>query len=269
MGLGHVGITSGLLQVIRAAFVTEPMLVVAIVAGAAMGAKRRDLGSLAIYVVIGSTLAFMLVSYGTGAITPELRYLVTVVPLCILSLAVALRPAREALQTVKNGLAKDVRSDRGVAAQKVAVILLVLLSIAGLYSAVPSTFAALRGGSEYRQQANSWAAERAIAADFDALGLPRGAILIDSFLGFPIIQASARPDQFVATSDRDFKQALSDPTGLGVRYLMVPEPKSTGKLDALNRTYPGIYEPGGGVGELVEEFSTPLRLWRLFRVVSN
>jgi hypothetical protein len=272
LGIPQGGLSiDGMLLVARAVTTLEPPWAIAIAVGLAIAVKRRDMAGLAILSVLGPTLAFMVWSYGTGALTHELRYLVTVVPLCILSLAVALRPRRLAQPTVaSSGFVMTLRTGPGASALHFSVVLLILASIAGMFGALPSSYAALRGGSDYRQQAYGWAAERAIAARLDALELPRGSILIDSFLGFPIIQGSARPDQFVATSDRDFKQAVSDPSGLGVRYLMVPEGRSTGTLDALNRTYPGIYETGGGIGQLVEEFPIPDKLnWRLFRVVSN
>lgn len=60
-----------------------------------------------------------------------------------------------------------------------------------------------------------------VAADLDALALPEGAVLTDAAYAFGIILASEHPKQFVIPPDRDFPAALGDPTGNGVRYLLL------------------------------------------------
>ena len=103
----------------------------------------------------------------------------------------------------------------------------------------------------------------------DSLHLGRGTVLVDDFLAFDIVMSSSNTEQYVITSDRDFQQVLADPAGNGVRYFLVPSVQALGKLDAINRAYPGAYANGGGLGTLVKQFnsvSDDATDWRLYRV---
>jgi hypothetical protein len=100
----------------------------------------------------------------------------------------------------------------------------------------PSAAAPDRPGAAVR----TFAGERAVAAYLDAMDLPRGAVLMDVFSGFPIAMMSNRPEQFVITTDRDFKQALADPPTFGVQYLLAPSIGGQGVLDAVNQAYPDL-----------------------------
>jgi hypothetical protein len=111
--------------------------------------------------------------------------------------------------------------------------------------------------------------DRAVSSYIDGLHLARGAVLVDDFLGFVVVMASAHPDQYVITSDRDFQKILADPAGNGIRYVLVPTSHNLGTLDAVNRAYPGVYANGGGLGVLAREFddvSDSEYNWRLYRV---
>ena len=90
----------------------------------------------------------------------------------------------------------------------------------------------------------------------DSLHLGRGTVLVDDFLAFDIVMSSSNTQQYVITSDRDFQQVLADPAGNGVRYFLVPSVQALGKLDAINRAYPGAYADGGGLGTLVKQFNS-------------
>jgi hypothetical protein len=72
----------------------------------------------------------------------------------------------------------------------------------------------------------------------------------------------------VTTPDRDFILALGDPAGLGIHYLLVPGPSGLAALDALNRTYPHLYQEGTNFAELVRVLSPTGDgpTWKLYRV---
>ena len=93
-------------------------------------------------------------------------------------------------------------------------------------------------------------------------------MLVDSFIGYAIVLSSTRPEQFVITSDRDFKQAIADPSGTGVQYILVPRERGLASLDAINRAYPAMYESGAGIAHLIQEFPNvgDGADWRLYRV---
>lgn len=106
-----------------------------------------------------------------------------------------------------------------------------------------------------------------VAAAVDALALTTGSVLVDVATGGPIVLQSAHPDWFVITPDRDFEQVLADPAQFGVRYLIAIGNDGLGALDALNRTYPMLYEDGAGFATLVGDFGEPgIPGWRLYRI---
>jgi hypothetical protein len=100
----------------------------------------------------------------------------------------------------------------------------------------PSAAAPDRPGAAVR----TFAGEQAVASYLDGMQLPRGAVLMDVFSGFPIALLSDRPEQFVITTDKDFKQALADPPTFGVQYLLAPSVGGHGVLDAVNQAYPDL-----------------------------
>jgi hypothetical protein len=111
--------------------------------------------------------------------------------------------------------------------------------------------------------------EHQVSQYVDSLHLAKGTVLVDDFLGFVIVMSSENTEQYVITSDRDFQQVLADPATNGVRYFLVPSVQALGKLDAINRAYPGAYANGGGLGTLVKQFndvSDGGTNWRLYRV---
>jgi len=100
------------------------------------------------------------------------------------------------------------------------------------------------------------------------MDLPRGSVLVDAFLGFPIILQSRDPQQFVITADRDFLQVLADPVLFGVDYLLVPPGNGHGSLDAIHRMYPGL-ATDSRFALPVEVFPAvgPSPSWTLYRLV--
>jgi hypothetical protein len=107
---------------------------------------------------------------------------------------------------------------------------------------------------------------RQAATYLDSLHLGNGKVLVDGAMGFPIILESRDPAQFITTPDRDFQEALLDPVSFGVQYLLVPEAIGYQSLDAVNRAYPGIYDSGAGIGQLVTQFSAGGNNWRLYAI---
>jgi hypothetical protein len=113
---------------------------------------------------------------------------------------------------------------------------------------------------------------RHITDRIDALHLPDGAIVVDTFSPCisMILMTSARPHQFVITSDRDYERILADPPTFDAHYLLVPPPKAYGTLDAVNQEYPRLYETGAGFARKVREFHEPgCPPFRLFRTTRS
>ena len=238
-----------------------------------VGRLSRSAISLAVAAVacIGGAVAFIVAAQVAGELAHPLRYLIGVVPLAV-ALAGACIAANQSRQ--------HQEGRRAAAGLSVACALT-------LFVALPtSAFAMLDATTDpwsftsNRSIVSSapdnalgghlnWSNERKIAADLDAMHLPKGAVLVDDFLGFPIVVSSGDPTQFVITSDRDFETVVADPKGLGVRYILVPVPDVLGSLDAINRQYPGFYASGGGFASLVNEYpatgvnDTTFRLFRI------
>jgi len=91
---------------------------------------------------------------------------------------------------------------------------------------------------------------------------PQLLVLTDSFLSFPILVRARQPKQFVMTSDLDFQTLLVNPFGR-VDAFMVPRPTTVGKLDAINRHYPGLWQHGAPWAHLVTQFPGGYN-WRLY-----
>jgi hypothetical protein len=211
----------------------------------------------------------MLMAELDGSIDNQLRYLIVVVPFAVAVAGACAWTARS--QVVGVRLNKSVALSSvlfAVAALPVSASAMLNPAIStdiavGLQSIVSTSTSNDRGGRL------NWVAERRAASDLDHLNLPRGAVLVDDFLGFSIVIASSNPSQFVITSDRDFRAVLADPVGTRVSYILVPKPVGLGALDAVNRQYPDLYENGGGVATLVHEYpkrGTNDSDWRLYRV---
>ena len=207
-------------------------------------------------------------SESTGAALPSLTSLVALIPIVLVLVAAASSNEWPPLQ-------RTVATLVLLAALPAGVVGILDPRVAPQEAPVTRPVA----GSVLTGQAPAAAADpmadaRAVAAWIDADHLPSGSVLIDSYTGFPILLASKDPHQFVITNDRDFQQALTDPAGNGVQYLLVPSPRNTvsvSSLDALTRAYPGLYAGGGGIGTLVRDFTgtDAGSGWRLYRVIAN
>jgi hypothetical protein len=257
------------------------LLVVALVAAI----RRRDPRALAPGAVLGGSLAFSAYGFISGQTFGWLRFYILTVPLITMlaGCALAARPGSVAAADSRQP-AFRAAAFRGVAVAAVCALLAAALPTAGrgllnghlareenfyLTAAlhperIPEGTAGPAG-----QVLNRWKADRAAARYLDDLQLPPGSVLLDTAFSAGIVLYSHRPTQFVVTSDRDFDAALADPVEAHVRYLLTTPPDGYGKVEALNRTYPGIYETGAGIGWLVA--SAPdggdRPVWRLYRVL--
>ena len=221
---------------------------------------------------LGAILALLMVAELIRALSAELRYLILAIPLtaALAGLLLADRAARNRQSLATNRLT--------ALACVVSLFAAIPTSSAGLLSPtinggsgnVASLRAAfLSGPPDGAIRETSWSTERQIAADLDALHLKRGSVLLDDFLGFPIVVSSNDPSQFVITSDRDFRSVLADPKGTGIRYILVPKPIGMGELDAINRQYPDMFETGAGFAQLVSEYESKGvndETWRLYGI---
>ena len=86
--------------------------------------------------------------------------------------------------------------------------------------------------------------------------------LTDSFSAFQIIVNSKYPKNLVITSDRNFQDALRNPQGAGIDYVLVPKPEGTALL-AVNEQYPALFDQGADWCELEKDFGGA---WRLYKV---
>ncbi|MCW1960228.1 MAG: hypothetical protein KIH64_017120, partial [Mycobacterium sp.] len=92
--------------------------------------------------------------------------------------------------------------------------------------------------------------DRLLADHLDRLELPDGSVLMDTFSGWGVWLSSARPKQFVITSDFDFKAALNRPWEYGVRYIVVGNPELY-EADAVTVRYPSLWFDGAGMARPV------------------
>lgn len=89
-------------------------------------------------------------------------------------------------------------------------------------------------------------------------------ILIDDFMGFPIIYLTQQPSLFVETIDSNFKLALSDPLKYKeIGYILAHKTGYSGDFDAINIRFPGIFNNGTNFTTLVKDFGD----WRLYKII--
>jgi hypothetical protein len=265
----------------------EPFVVALALICAIRSLSRRDISMLAPASMLAAVVAFMFWAYATGMTPSFLRYFIVVIPLAVVMVSVAVAPSpHTSLLGKRDPRTRFRRSARARSARGAVVAALSVIGLgAGLPLGVIAILSPVTNGSDaYPLQAllnrgtptaeqqlasNRWTTDRAVAAYIDSMHPGRGSVLVDDFLGFGVVIASGQQEQFVITSDRDFKPILADPAQAGVRYLLVPPNRQLGSLDALNRAYPHLYDDGGGIGTLVREFDDVSDLgmnWRLYSV---
>jgi hypothetical protein len=224
----------------------------------------------------------MLVSYADGSVLRSVRYIVSVIPLTIILCGCAasrfptnaIQPRFESLLRVAVVFPAAIGCLLGV---WIATGALASRSVNPAdyrsFVALETKFSGHPLSSEEAPVFQRFVTERQISEYLDARNLAPGSVLVDDFHGFPVVLASRNPKQFIITSDRDFPQAVADPVGSGIRYLLVPdESHQQITLDALNRTYPSLYASGAGIGRLVEYFPSSADAgpdWKLYSVVNQ
>jgi hypothetical protein len=244
--------------------------------------RRRTPQVAAAVVVLGAVLAFQVLAFIAGSTVGFLRYQIVIIPLATL-LAGSLvggpqRGQRHGLGAVRT--ARQAWSARTAAfAMGLAAVAIVGVALpVGLRTMKSSSLApaesyelsaVLNPGEPIRDQYEN---EREVARYVDSLSLPRGSVLVDTFSAVPIVLSSRHPEQFVITSDRDFKITLADPSLWGVKYLLDQPPVGLGRLNAVNREFPTLYETGRPVGKLVRQFTNrgnPRPSWRMYEIGSG
>lgn len=262
--LGGAGPAAGF--VARQLWSLAPFAVMSLVAMAVLACRRRTTAPLAVLAVLGGALAFSIVAFVLGLTSGWYRYQLVVVPLAAVGFgALAAIPRRAG-------------SGRAAATALAVAAALLTLPITATSMLAPDLAVAERddlapvldrfGVHLTETGGRSMLGERLIADHLDAMDLGPGTVLVDTFLGFPIVLASRHPSQFVITSDRDFEQVLADPALFGVRYVLTVAPDHLGAVDAVNRQHPGIYASGAGIGTAFRDFPAGKGgfRWRLYEV---
>lgn len=101
-------------------------------------------------------------------------------------------------------------------------------------------------------------------ADYLNAELPEAVVMMDSYSAYRIIVKSRNPQRYVITSDRIFRDAMSNPANYGVEYILIPRPSSESIGSAIIVTYPNLYANGADWAQLYKEFGN--NAWRLYKV---
>jgi hypothetical protein len=220
--------------------------------------RRQALVGLALTVMSTAALLMMLYLIHRGGLALYLRYFMSVIPFSFVLAGYCLTLLRHRL------------AQRGLA-------LALLLAFAASGWASFLAMSNPRVGVEEHTAVAAARLNRPITASpiLQELGLGRvinrldpghHLVLIDTFEGGPVVVGSPDPKLFVVTSDLDFQAALNDPQAYHVVYFLVPDPVGDGKLDAINRRYPGLWTDGDGFATQVAQLGSSLQ-WRLYRIV--
>ena len=260
----------------------EPGIIGLCVLGLLATFRGRSALTMPAVAVIGAVVAFAVFGFLTGRTLGWLRYSITIIPLAsILALAV-IAPDPKAVDRSDEdpgSLWPAVWKAMGAAA---AIMIAVAVPIGARTMLDPGQNPQY-GGEAFQLRPIIYPNEstglyspfgqyevgRQAATYLDSLHLGNGQVLVDGAMGFPIILESQHPTQFTTTPDRDFQEALLDPVSFGVKYLLVPEAIGYQSLDAVNRAYPGIYDSGAGISQLVMQFSAGGNNWRLYEISGN
>ncbi|MBK5305301.1 MAG: hypothetical protein JJD92_01290 [Frankiaceae bacterium] len=235
-----------------------PLLPLAAAGAVGTAWRRRDLRLLAPLSVIGGVVLFAVLAFLAGQTVGWLRYSVTAVPLSFLLAGCALaggdRPAR--LPWVRGAVAAGLAVVIGLPSIGTSVAVMTDSRLAHEeHELVASVFDGHVEPGEYEFRGRH-AAGSAVSAYIDAMHLPRGALVMDTFTPCVplVVLTSEHPKQFVITNDRDFQPVLADPVTFKAEYVLVPPRGGLGDLDEINRTYPTLYESGAGFADLEHEF---------------
>ena len=246
----------------------QPVLAVLVLAGVVLAADRRDVRIAGPLAIFGAVSVFHLLIFVQGSSFGWLRFQIVAVPLAVLICGVLLAAPASSGPGVH---ARSGWSGPGRMAGAVAVVVAAAIGI-------PAGVVAL-GDPALAREESAWVTasgrahasavtglNQAIAAEIDAMGLPEGAVTTDSAYAYGIILATARPEQFVISSDRDFAATLADLRGHDVQYLLV---STEGPADAVRTAYPETVTAGAApAGSRVWSDTDGVPVWRLVPVAS-
>jgi hypothetical protein len=257
----------------------EPALLILLPLSLVWAAVRRDARWFAPLSVLGGILAFAVLAWVMGKTGGWIRYYIAVIPLTVLlsGLLVSTRARDDTTEAETEAQATTSRWAPVRGWLRAGALALVGFAVlVGNAAALPTALDTMRDPTLGRGEHNKlddlpqYLTGAAVSQYVDQMDLGDGDVLVDVFLGFPIVLESSNPRQFVITTDRDFKAVVTDPQIFDVRYILVPPTGGLGSLDAIKRQWPGIYESGGAIGTLVHEFRVPgtseAFRWRLYAV---
>lgn len=238
--------------------------IVLLTIGVAM--RRRDASLVCMLAIAATIPVFQVVMVYSGQSFGWLRFFMYSIPFSYL-LSIALRKSIPAFFTGWRG--------RFAIATLVALLLLSNLAswfamddaVLGREEKYVTCKILHRDGVSTAYSLERW---RLLNAYIEAL--PPGKVLVDVFLGYPLVLVANDPTRYVITSDRDFEQAASHPSE-SVSYVLVPRPVGLGESDFLNRAYPELWGSGSDELTLVATFEQELPglswAWKLFEVAGH
>lgn len=236
--------------------------------------RHRSSQLLVPLAVLGSLVAFALLTGATRSSFAWLRFQVYAIPLTVLlagGIAATQRTGVAHRLRAHTAASTDPRSTRAARAARAvatragaAVAVSAICVVAGWHTLFEPQLAReesfLIGRAPYNH------VDRDIAAWLDDQHLPDSSVLTDVAYSGRIVLASAHPRTFVVTTDRDFLGVVADPVGHGVRYVLLTDPEES-PADAVERAYPGMFAHGTAWASLVKEWIAGDRqTWRLYEV---
>ena len=262
--------------------ILEPVWSVIVLGAIVLSVRRRDARILAPLATFGAVLAAQGVLFTNGSTFGWLRFAITVIPLTIVSAAIASTHIRDLSEVERRRHAR--RRSRDAARFAITVAL-----IGGGVFAIPRAVTGMTNPRWGREEAAmvrllpgyGWAGSAPsayapgwldgfdpAARYFSNRSIPDGSVLTDVQYSFPMVLKSARPRQFVIPSDADFERDVADPATFRIRYLVI----SNGPNDVLAENYPTF---GSGrnrriaVGRFVRDFRTGAQTLSVYRVTRS
>ncbi len=291
--LGNIGLKSSALSgeinfEFRALEYLAPLLPLIAILALLQAWRRRDPLVLVILAIVGGGLAFDVLGFFTGSLLWSFRYLIATVPLEILLVGALLaqRPRRDEASSAHRPYASAFRRRAGgIAAAGIALTFIgpsIPATAAGMWNpnvgwqemqllGVPVFHRNL--SAVERDFGQHYAHIRELSDYISNLHLPNGQIVVDNFsqcIPETIVNVS-NPKVFVIPNDRDYQKTLADPLTFGAHYMLVPDPIGTNTETSTARTYPSLYQDGGGFARLVHSFHLGFDCgsFRLYRVIKH
>lgn len=278
-------------QILALAPALPLLLVIALV----IAARARDLAPIIAPVVFGSVMAFTALVSTVGSSFAWIRFQITAVPLAVLVagsiIAFVARTVvcvpRVAAHRRVDGRSSAIpnrvfgtwsRTATGIAVNSLVVVavgmgiaaqarVLTDTSMNLAREEAPMMTALLNPAAASADDTSTlhlYDTERTVSAQIDAMNLPDGSVLGDSAYIYPMLLTTARPSQYVITSDRDFQAAVQDPLGHAIQFILV---SSGGTSDAIQNDYPDLFANGAGIAKLADQWvGQRLGTWRLYRL---